>query len=40
MAMLAPWIAVGIFLLMFILIILDKWPHHYITLLCGYGFEP
>lgn len=35
MAMLAPWIAVGIFLLMFILIILDKWPHHYITLLCG-----
>ncbi len=35
MAALAPWIAVGIFLLMFILIILDKWPHHYITLLCG-----
>lgn len=31
----APWIAVGIFLLMFILIILDKWPHHYITLACG-----
>lgn len=35
MAALAPWIAVGIFLLMFILIILDKWPHHYITLACG-----
>lgn len=35
MAALAPWIAVAIFLLMFILIILDKWPHHYITLCCG-----
>lgn len=35
MAAFAPWIAVGIFLLMFILIILDKWPHHYITLACG-----
>lgn len=35
MAALAPWIAIGIFLLMFILIIMDKWPHHYITLACG-----
>lgn len=35
MAAAAPWIAAGIFLLMFILIILDKWPHHYITLACG-----
>lgn len=35
MDLLAPWIAVGIFLLMFILIILDKWPHHWITLCCG-----
>lgn len=31
----APWIAVLIFLLMFILIIMDKAPHHYITLGCG-----
>lgn len=31
----APWIAVIIFLLMFILIIIDKAPHHYITLCCG-----
>lgn len=31
----APWIAVFIFLLMFILIIMDKAPHHYITLCCG-----
>lgn len=35
MTVLAPWAAVGLFLLMFILIILDKWPHHYITLLCA-----
>lgn len=35
MTSLAPWIAVGIFLLMFLLIILDKWPHHYITLACA-----
>lgn len=32
---LAPWIATAIFLLMFILIIMDKYPHHYITLCCG-----
>lgn len=35
LAVLAPWAAVAIFLLMFVLIILDKWPHHYITLCCG-----
>ncbi len=35
MTSLAPWAAVFIFLLMFFLIILDKWPHHYITLCCG-----
>lgn len=35
MASFAPWIAVGIFLLMFALIILDKWPHHNVTLACG-----
>lgn len=35
MSIMAPWIAAGIFLLMFVLIILDKWPHHYITLCCG-----
>lgn len=31
----APWIAAGIFLLMFFLIILDRWPHHYVTLACA-----
>lgn len=35
MAALAPWVAACIFLLMFLLIILDKWPHHYITLAAG-----
>lgn len=35
MAAFAPWVAAGIFVLMFLLIILDKWPHHYITLACG-----
>ena len=35
MEVLAPWIAVGIFLVIFLLVILDKWPHHYITLGCG-----
>lgn len=32
---LAPMAAVLIFLLMFILIILDRWPHHRVTLCCG-----
>lgn len=32
---LAPWVAAFIFLLMFVLIILDRVPHHYVTLCCA-----
>lgn len=35
MATAAPFVAVSIFILMFILIVLDKFEHHYITLACG-----
>lgn len=32
---LAPWAAILIFLMMFVLIILDRWPHHLVTLSCA-----